>query len=129
MDFKLKAQSSMEFLALVGILLLVFVAFYAIVFERITLMNDEKKILLGQDVATKVQKEILIASKVSDGYQRTFTLPPTIEGMNYSIFISGKELTVITPKSEVVKTIPVVIGDVSIGPNRINKTNGIIYIS
>ena len=129
MDFKLKAQSSMEFLMLVGILLIVFIAFYAIVFERIRIINNEKDILLGQDIATKVQKEILLAAKVSDGYQREFTLPQKIQGMNYSILISGKELTVITEKTEVVKTIPVVIGDVTKGPNKINKTNGIIYLN
>ena len=129
MDLKLKAQSSMEFLLLVGILLVVFIAFYAIMFERIDLINDEKDVLLGQDIATKVQKEILLAAKVSDGYQREFSLPQRIQGMNYSILISGKELTVITQKTEVVKTIPVVIGYIAKGPNKINNTNGIIYIN
>jgi len=128
-DFKLKAQSAMEFLMLVGILLFIFVMFYVVVFERIQRLNDEKAILLGEDVATKVQKEILLAAQVSDGYQRTFRLPQKIEGMNYTIQVSGKEVTVKTPKTEVVKIIPEVVGNITKEINRINKTNGTIYLN
>lgn len=129
MDFKLKAQSSMEFLMLIGILLLVFIMFYVVMFERVQELNDKKAIILGEDIATKVQKEILLAAKVSEGYQREFTLPQKIEGMNYSILIRGREVTVKTPKTEVVKIIPVVIGNITKEINTINKTNGIIYLN
>lgn len=129
MDLKLKAQSAMEFLALVSILLIIFIAFYAVVFQRIQYINDQKDILLGEDIATKVQREILLAAKVSDGYRREFTLSEKIQGMEYSILISGKELTVKTPKTEVVKPIPIVIGNVVKGLNVINKTDGIIYLN
>jgi len=114
---------------LVGILLFIFVMFYVVVFERIQRLNDEKAILLGEDVATKVQKEILLAAQVSDGYQRTFRLPQKIEGMNYTIQVSGKEVTVKTPKTEVVKIIPEVVGNITKEINRINKTNGTIYLN
>ena len=129
MDLKLRAQSAMEFLALAGILLFVCVAFYAVIFTRVQDINDKKALILGEDIAVKVQKEILLAARVSDGYQRQFILSDKVEGMNYSISISGKELTVRTPKTEIVKTIPVVDGEVYKGPNTIRKTDGIIYIN
>jgi len=129
MDLKLKGQSAMEFLVLISILIIVFIAFYAIVFQRIQDTNNKKDVLLGEDMASKVQREILLAAKVSDGYSREFTLPDTIEGMDYNILISGKELTVKTPNTEIVKPIPVVIGNIAKGLNIINKTDGIIYLN
>ena len=129
MDFKLKSQSAMEFLILTGILLFAFLVFYLIIFERVEMLNNRRAIILGEDVATKVQKEIILATKVSDGYQRRFSLPETLNGMDYNISISGKELTVKIPKTEIVKNIPNVIGNISNGSNIIQKKNGFIYLN
>jgi hypothetical protein len=129
MGLKLKAQSAMEFLALTGVLLIVFIFFYMIVFERINLINDQKDVTVGQDIAQKVQREILLAARVSDGYRREFFLPDRVEGFTYSITISGRELSVQTPKTEVVKPIPIVVGNIAKGTNIIQKTDGIIYIN
>jgi hypothetical protein len=129
MDRNIKAQSAMEFFMFVGILLMIFIAFTAVLFERVNSINDKKAVLLGEDLAIKVQKEILLAARVSDGYSRIFTLPETIEGMNYSVYISGKEVTVKTPKTEVVRVIPEIIGNISKESNLIRKSNGIIYLN
>ena len=129
MGLKLRAQSAMEFLALIGVLLIMFIFFYMIVFERIKLVNDKKEVTIGLDIAQKVQREILLAARVSDGYRREFFLPERIEGFSYSITISGRELSVQTPKTEVVKPIPIVVGNIANGTNIIQKTDGIIYIN
>jgi hypothetical protein len=129
MDRNLKAQSAMEFFMFVGILLMIFIAFTAILFDRVNTINDKKAVLLGEDIAIKVQKEILLAARVSDGYSRLFTLPQTIEGMNYSVYVSGKEVTVKTPKSEVVRIIPEINGNITKGNNLIHKSNGSIYLN
>ena len=80
-----KAQVSMEFLLLVSLMFLVFTFFFVFVNERILEYQLEDNYLALQDTGKTIEKEIDIALKVKDGYQRNFTLPPLVKGFDYTV--------------------------------------------
>ena len=125
----IKGQGAMEFIILAGMLLLMFIIISGITLDRTIHINRKRDIILGEDLVTKVQKEINLAARVLDGYSRNFTLPQKLGTKNYTILIAGQEAIVRTDKGDFWRVIPNVTGDINKGVNRINKTNGTIYIN
>jgi len=119
----------MEFLLLAGLLLLVFAVMMGIYSEKMAYSNKQKDILRGQDLVDKVQKEIAIASRVLDGYQRQFTLPSRLGNKEYTIRIIGKEVIASTDKQDFWRPIPSVVGNVTKGQNNIKRQNGTVYLN
>ena len=75
-----KSQSSIEFVIIVGAVLLAFITFLGILQKNLGEKNSERANLKFQELAESVQNELNIASKSTDGYQRTFTIQNKIEG-------------------------------------------------
>ncbi len=80
-----KAQVSVEFLLLVSLMFLIFTFFFVYVNEKIVEYQLDSNYLALQDLGKSIEKEIDIALKVKEGYERTFTLPPLLNGFNYTI--------------------------------------------
>jgi len=125
----IKSQGAMEFIILAGFLLFMFILISGVVFDRTMYTNRKRDIILGEDLVTKAQKEINLAARVLDGYSRNFTLPQKLGSKDYTIFIIGQEVTVRTDKGDFWRVIPNVTGDIHKGINKINKTNGTIYLN
>jgi hypothetical protein len=125
----LKSQVSLEFIALVGILLLTYIIFSLAITDQSILLHKKKETILIEDIAKKIQKEITIATRVSDGYYREFNVPETLEGINYTINVGEQLIEIDTEKQGIVLKIPEVIGNISKGINKINKTRGVIYLN
>ena len=125
-----KAQSAVEFIFLVSFMLLVIVGFFAITSSKTLEAQEEGNKKIAETISDMAFKEIEIAQSVNDGYTRYFTMPPTVNGISYSIWIiDNKELVVKYADYEYVKFIPANIsGNISIGINRLEKSNGIIYL-
>ena len=78
----------------------------------------------------KLQKEVLLAASVEDGYVRLFTIPIQLDNnINYTLTTKNYTITVVSANSIYTFTIPNSIGNVTKGPNKINKTGGVIYIN
>jgi hypothetical protein len=60
------------------------------------------------NMASFIQQEIILASKVEDGYNRTFLLPGQIGGKNYNIHMSNYSLAVNTSLAASFRGIPMV---------------------
>jgi len=78
-----KAQAAAEFAIVFGAVFFFLTAF----FLAIQVSNSDR-IYQRRDIATKeialtIQNEIALASDSSEGYVRTFTLPPNIDGKAY----------------------------------------------
>ena len=129
MDKQQLGQSAMEFMTLVGFLLLVFTVVTAVIAGDTAHLNKNQIIVSGNDLALKIQKEILLAARVSDGYERNFTLSQKVGNKEYSIIINGTEVVVRTELQDFWKTIPHVNGTLKKGSNQIRKQDGIIYIN
>ena len=124
-----KAQIGAEFFVLVGLAFLVAIAFEIASLSQLNDFRNQKEGEAVKDLALKLQKELLIAATVEDGYIRTFQIPGTLDTINYSLNIQNSTLEVQSKNSYYIVRIPIVIGNVSKGTNTINKTGGVIYIN
>jgi hypothetical protein len=124
-----KSQAALEFLILVGIVLFVFTIMIGVVSSRTTDIYKKRGAIIADDIVTKVQKEVNLASRVLDGYSRDFSIPQKIGKENYSISITGNEVVLSTEKEDFWRIIPNVVGNITKGSNTIRKTNGVIYIN
>ena len=124
-----KAQVSAEFFVLVGLAFLIAIAFEVASLNQLNDFRNQKENEAVKDLALKLQKELLIAATVEDGYVRTFVLPDKLDNINYSIVTQNSTITVQSKNSLFIVSIPTSIGEVSKGDNKINKTGGVIHIN
>ena len=127
----MKAQSAIEFIVLASFMLLVIVGFFAVTSSKVLESKEQSNIQISQDIAEFAYKEIAIAKSVNDGYTRTFAMPQTVNGVNYSItIIDNRELVVNYLGYEYIKFLPSnVTGNISKGSNTITKKEGIVFVS
>jgi uncharacterized protein (UPF0333 family) len=123
-----KAQVAVEFLMLIVLLFSIFMIYTIGTRNKMDEIRDQKEYALLADVARMAQNEILTASRVEDGYYRTFELPETLDGVNYTIGIVSMMIQASTENHEYILAIPTVNGTVKKGDNVITKENGIIKI-
>lgn len=124
-----KAQISAEFFVLLGILFLIAIAFEVASLSQLNDFRLKKENDAVRDVALKIQKELLIAAAVEDGYARQFELPDNVDSINYSLTIQNSTIAVESRNSYYFVSIPQVVGNISKGANAINKTGGVVYIN
>ncbi|MFH1641416.1 MAG: hypothetical protein ABIC04_00795 [Nanoarchaeota archaeon] len=127
--FHLKAQSAMEFILLAGLLLFIFLIVLSSVSYNTAKINKKKDALVGEDIVTKVQKELNLAARVLDGYSREFYLPQLLSASNYTISLNQNKVIIKTDNHDHFRIIPNITGKITKGINKINKTNGIIYLN
>jgi hypothetical protein len=125
----LRAQGSMEFMVLSGVLLFALIVVLAIVADNTYYMNTKKEGVIAEDIIIKAQKEINLAARMVDGYSRSFALPQKIGNKAYSISVNSEDLSLNTSNHYFWRTIPKVVGQIQIGINTLNKTNGTIYLN
>ncbi len=126
-----KAQSSIEFFVLVGVVLFFFVTFLLAIQMNIA-DNVRRKIeISARDITLSVQDEIALATASSDGYVRNFILPNNIEAIDYEINIVESSVYLRMDDVNYAIALPVlnVTGDVKKGDNLIRKNSGIVYLN
>lgn len=123
------AQISAEFFVLLGLGLLIAIAFEVASLDQLKDFRLQKENEAVRDLALKLQKELLIAASVEDGYVRFFKIPDNLDTINYSITTTNASIVVKSKNGFYIVTIPLIIGNISKGLNVINKTGGIIYIN
>jgi hypothetical protein len=137
-----KAQSSVEVALLVGFMFLVFNVFLLVIAQRMVEVQEQKDRQLIEDMSSVIESEILLASGVENGYERTFTIPKTLRGINYSIdLINSTRLKSnysklvlkyvdFTETYETVRRLPKnVDGIVYHGENEIIKNKGVVCLN
>ena len=124
-----RAQISVEFFLFAGLAFLIAIAFQ---FGSLNQLNDfrtKKESDAVKDLGLKLQRELLIASTVEDGYVRYFNIPDKLDNINYSLSTQNFTITVTSKNSIYIVRIPNSIGIINKGTNKINKTGGVIYIN
>lgn len=124
-----KAQISAEFFVLLGIVFLIAIAFEVASLGQLNDFRLKKENDAVRDVALKIQKELLIAVAVEDGYVRQFELPDKVDSVNYSLTTQNSTINVESKNSYYSVSVPKVVGNASKGANVINKTGGVVYIN
>lgn len=128
MSYK-EAQISIEFFILLGLAFLTALAFEIASLEQLNDFRIQKESEAVKDLALKLQKELLVAAVVEDGYVRIFQIPDKLDNINYSLTTKNYTITVQSKNSLYIVSIPRAIGNVSKGINTINKTGGVIYLT
>ena len=102
-----KSQSAMEFISLASFMLLLVVGFFAAASSKILQAKEDANTKIAEDIAEVAYREISIAESSNKGYKRTFTVPQTVNGVDYSIkIIDDRELIVTYIGYEYVKFLP-----------------------
>ena len=127
----LKSQSAIEFISLASFMLIVILGFFAITSSKTLEAKEEANKKTAEDIANFAYREIEIAKIVNDGYARTFVMPQTVNGINYSIsIVDNRELTVNYLGYEYIKFLPAnVTGNVTKGLILITKQSGVVFIN
>ncbi len=137
-----KAQSSIEIVLLISFMALVSAVFLLAINDRMTWIQKQKDIKLIEDMGSVIGDEITLALGVEDGYSRTFEIPQTLRGINYSVELwssstmktNHSELVLwyinFTKRYETVRILPKnVNGTIYKGKNNITKENGTVYLN
>lgn len=137
-----KAQSSIEVALLIGFMFLAFNIFLLVIAQRMVDVQNQKDLQLIDDMGSIIEGEIELAAGVEDGYSRTFQIPKTLKGIDYSVKLINSttmgtnysELVLkyvnFTKTYETVKKLPKnVDGIIDKGENNILKKDGIICLN
>lgn len=124
-----KAQVSAEFFVFLGLAFLIAIAFEIASLDQLNDFRIQKESNAVKDLALKLQKEVLVAATVEDGYAREFIIPDNLDRINYSLTTQNSTITVESAHSLYIVPIPKTVGNVTKGSNKINKTGGVIYIN
>ena len=80
---------------LTAFMMLFFIVLSISIQNQTIIVQGERNEELAADVASMVNNEAVLASKVNDGYSRTFTLPVTIDGGDYDMeLLDGVDLVI-----------------------------------
>lgn len=124
-----KAQVSSEFYIFLGLAFLIAIAFEIASLDQLKDFQADRESKLVKDLTLKLQKEVLIAANVEDGYVRVFEIPDDIENIAYTLTIQNYTINVQSKNGFYVASIPRAIGNFTKGTNKINKTGGVIHIN
>ena len=124
-----KSQISVEFLMLIGLAAIIAIAFQYVSLSQIIDFKSINEKEAVKDVAIKIQREILLATSVEDGYVRTFEIPDKLGDANYTITLQNSTLTVQSKEGLYFVRVTKISGNLSKGYNTINKTGGVINVN
>ena len=126
-----KAQSAIEFMILVGAVILFFISFLFVIQGNLTDKFREEYNVAIYDIASIVQDELNLARNSADGYLREFVLPERVISLEYSIIIVDDSVYINTIDNQytVSLPVPVIAGGVQKGINVGRKDNGVIYFN
>lgn len=127
----MKAQSAIEFVMLVGVVLFFFTIFFITIQENMSDKIKERKNLIVSETALSIQQEIELASESGEGYFREFKIPEEIGNQDYNVTIIEDMVYVRTVDEKYAVALPVlkINGQVVKGSNFITKQNGEIYLN
>ena len=128
-DLFSKSQVSSEFFIFVGLGFLIALSFEIASIKQLNDFRLQKENEAVKDLALKLQKELLIAASVEDGYVRIFQVPDNLDNINYSLKTQNSTIIVESKNSFYTVPIPKSVGTVNKNINKINKTQGVIYVN
>ncbi|RLE38788.1 hypothetical protein DRJ17_02875 [Candidatus Woesearchaeota archaeon] len=137
MELLKKSQSSLEFLMLIGVMMLIFVAIIGIFTIRFVEFSQERDRLALRDLGEYIKQELDVAAGAEDGYVRTFMLPANLNGKKYSVKLDiiNDEVAelVLQYDDEIYDEVKIISGlingDLKLGENIIKKVKNIVKIN
>lgn len=130
-NFCRQGQSSLEFVIIVGAMLLFFIIVLMNVSEQREVRAEEERAFLVKDTVISIQQELVLAAGARDGYERTFTLPENVINQAYNVSIIGDLVYLSTEngKHSLALPVPDLNGTLIIGRNTVKKLNGRVLLN
>lgn len=127
-----KAQTAIEFVILIGFLMIAFTLFFLIIQQNMSDKINDRQNAQIKEIALMVKNEINLAFQSSDGYRREFELVKNPYGGDYSIEI--QENIVLVESTNGIHAISLAVQEVSgqilkDGVNIIRKENGQVKLN
>ena len=116
-----RAQLAIEFVIIVAMAFIIgalFLTSAADIFQR---MSDRQRVAALNDVGYRIQDEVILATVVQDGYERTFTVPAKADRFTYGIDSQATRITLTSGTVAISYGIPEIDGAVAKGTNTITK--------
>ena len=128
---RLKAQSSIEFILIFGLLLTVLAVGATVGWLRIYGISEANKNLEISKVLDDITSKINLAFLGGDGFQINLNVPKDISGQNYSVNIYNNNVVIIFENLTYSKTLLTqnITGNLSIGINNLLNEEGEILIT
>ncbi len=124
-----KSQVAMEFIMLIALAFMILIVFTAVTRNQVVDIRKENEYVALKDIVHTVQSEITSATHVEDGYTRQFSIPGSLDGINYTIEISDSYILAESRHHEYLLQILPVEGNITAGVNKIRKEGGIVYLN
>ena len=126
-----KAQTSFEFVIIVGFLLTTFVIFFIVMQTNLQDDLDSRANAEIKEIALIVKNEIDLAAESINGYNRNFTLPLDVYGEDYNIWINQSTVFVERKNKKDIITMPLqeMSGQIIKFENNIKKENGEVKLN
>ncbi len=126
-----KSQTSIEFVIMLGFVLLFFSVFLLIVQGNTRSNLEQKNNLIARGIVEDVQDEVNLALDASDGYYREFEVPDKIGSVDFDINIIDEMVYLNTTDGSIAMALPIVnvTGNVQNGTNVIQKVDGEILLN
>ena len=116
-----KAQSSLEFMAIIGLMMTMLAIFSIGIMQTYQEIQESKEQVIVQDLAFKIKDEVTLAYNVQPGYFRTFIIPEVVDDVNFTIVAQSGLVIVSTGNQEASALTPGFIGCIGKGSNTIRK--------
>lgn len=126
-----RAQSSLEFVIVIGAMVLFLILLLAGISEQQGIKAAQERTFLVKDLAISVQHELVLAAGARDGYERVFELPQTLINQEYAISLVEGLVYVATAdgKQSLALPVPTINGTLVKGNNRIRKQSGGVFVN
>ena len=125
-----KSQIAIEFMFLVGLAFMLSIIFVISTGTQIKGLNEEREYTLLKDMAFKLQNEVNIAARASEGYSRNFKLDEKLDSIvEYNASIQDSILTMVSKEQSYWVVIPHIEGQLQKGINIIKKQGGVVYLN
>lgn len=127
---KFKGQSSMEFMVMVAIMLLMLSITITALRDRKTALDQRRDSLQGVSIGDKVANEIDMALTFGEGYYRTFEIDRAIRGEEYTVDVEQGQVVVSWGERDIYSPTSTedVEGSIQPGENKIKNVDGDIKI-
>lgn len=129
MQYIKRGQGGIEFIVILGFVLLFFVGIFAVIQSNRVEKEKQNEDVLLQNLALDVRDELNIAAEASEGYMRNFTVPPNVLGIDYDINVSDGYVYLTSERYSVTYRCAQVNGNLIKGTNTIKKENGEVYLN
>jgi hypothetical protein len=114
---------------MVGLAMIVLIVFVGVIYYLFSNYSEEKNINKLQDLGYSLQSELILASEVEPGYERTVIIPDKAGGADYEISQTSNDLVIKYRKTELLFPIPKVSGSLNKGNNVIRQCGETIKIN